>query len=189
LAHLRYALSRDTPYRAWRSFQGIEHVVGIDEGWRSLFGGHHEERGSKKQWDALNIRGRWEIERERWIPEFQVPVPPWTNHLHEHSFGANLLRKERSARRDLITAWAHAATFGVPGNTVSEAVDLLYPGIAGHRGFAEELRLSRALLSTTLVNERGPRPLEMTALQEWHRGPEVTRYRIPVLTLSDQRPE
>jgi hypothetical protein len=57
---LRYEVARGTPWAPWRSFQGVEHVQGLDEGLRALWGGHHQGRGEKLTWQREDTLRRWQ---------------------------------------------------------------------------------------------------------------------------------
>src|SRR5665213_1364730 len=84
---LRHELAERTPWTAWRSFNGIEHVAGLDEGYRALWGGHHAERGEKLHWERRDARETWSADQERFTPEAVLDAP--TRHratLDEHGF-------------------------------------------------------------------------------------------------------
>jgi hypothetical protein len=169
-ASLRHELGERTPWRAWRSFEGVERVVGLDEGYRALWGGHHAERGEKLHWRRRDAIARWSDDRER-FESLGVVGPPSRHRttLDEHGFAGALEGRTDVARRHVITAWANAARFGQSPLAVARAVDSLYPGLAGARGVREPSISVREARMTARVRERGARPLETPDLERWRQ--------------------
>jgi hypothetical protein len=169
-ASLRHELSERTPWSAWRSFEGVEHVVGLDEGYRALWGGHHAERGEKLHWRRRDAIDRWNDDRAR-FESLGVIDPPnrhrWT--LDEHGFAGALEGRNDVARRHVITAWSNAARFGQSSAAVTHAVDSLYPELSGARGVREPLISVREARMTAQVRVRGARPLEQPDLDRWRQ--------------------
>ena len=75
LAALRHEVNARTSWRAWRSFQGHDHVVGVDEGYRVLWGGHHEGRGEKLRWSREEARANWRNDLARYRLEAAPEAP------------------------------------------------------------------------------------------------------------------
>jgi len=179
LTSLRYEISERTPWSAWRSFEGVEHVVGLDEGYRALWGGHHAERGEKLHWRRRDAIEKWSADRDRF--ESLGVIDPPTRHrstLDEHGFAGALEGRSDVARRHVITAWSNAARFGQRADAVTRAVDSLYPELAGARGVREPAISVREARMTAQVRERGARPLEPPSLERWrHRSRDESRDR------------
>jgi hypothetical protein len=168
-ASLRHELAERTPWSAWRSFEGVEHVVGLDEGYRALWGGHHADRGEKLHWGRRDAENRWSDDRERFESLGVVEPPLRRSTLDEHTFAGALEGRHDVARRHVITAWANAARFGQSGAAVTRAVDSLYPALAGARGVREPSISVREARMTAQVRERGARPLETPDLDRWRQ--------------------
>ena len=167
---LRHELSERTPWSAWRSFEGIEHVVGLDEGYRALWGGHHAERGEKLHWRRRDAVEQWSRDRGRF--ESLGAIEPPSRHrstLDEHGFAAALEGRGDVARRHLITAWSDAARFGQSARAVTRAVDSLYPELTGARGVREPAIGVREARMTARVRAHGARPLETPGLERWRQ--------------------
>ncbi len=103
----------DTPWTAWRSFEGVERVVGLDEGYRALWGGHHADRGEKLQWRRRDAIDQWRDDRGR-FDALGIVEPPGRHRstLDEHGFAGALEGRNDVARRHVIAAWSNAARFG-----------------------------------------------------------------------------
>ncbi|MGD0853243.1 MAG: relaxase domain-containing protein [Acidimicrobiales bacterium] len=167
---LRHELAQRTPWSAWRSFGGVEHVVGLDEGYRALWGGHHADRGEKLHWRRGDAVERWKLDRNRF--ESLGVIDPPSRHrstLDEHGFAGALEGRSDVARRHVITAWSNAARFGQSPAAVTRAVDSLYPELAGARGVREPSISLRDARMTARVRDRGARPLEMSDLERWRQ--------------------
>jgi hypothetical protein len=167
---LRYELAKRTKWSAWRSFDSVEHVRGLDEGYRSLWGGHHHDRGEKLHWARDQTVDQWSRDLERWEPELKVVAPPRApGFIDEHAFGAALEGRTEVARRHVVEAWANAATFGTSGSDLQVAVDDLYPKMVGARGVHElTIGVGEARM-TSQVRDRGPRPLDIVGLRLWRQ--------------------
>jgi hypothetical protein len=168
-ASLRHELAQRTPWSAWRSFEGIEHVVGLDEGYRVLWGGHHSQRGEKLLWDRDETVSAWRHDRERFVPQGELEAPSRRPTLDEHRFAGALEGRPGVARRHVVEAWANAARFGQDAGALTIAIDTLYPGLGGSRGVREPLTSVREARMTSLVRERGERPLQEQALNQWRQ--------------------
>lgn len=169
-ASLRHELGERTPWSAWRSFEGVEHVVGLDEGYRALWGGHHADRGEKLHWGRGDAIDQWSGDRARF--ETLGVIDPPSRHrssLDEHAFAGALEGRHDVARRHVITAWSNAARFGQSSTAVTRAVDSLYPELAGARGVREPSISVREARMTAQVRERGARPLEAPDLERWRQ--------------------
>jgi hypothetical protein len=176
---LRHELGERTPWTAWRSFGGVEHVVGLDEGYRALWGGHHADRGEKLHWQRRDAVERWSSDRAR-FDSLGVIDPPKRHRstLDEHGFAGALEGRSEVARRHVIAAWSNAARFGQSSSAVTRAVDALYPALAGARGVREPSISVREARMTAQVRERGARPLETPDLERWRqRSREESRSR------------
>ncbi len=166
---LRAGVSRSTPYQPWRSFEGVEHVAGLDEGYRALWGSRHADRGEKRHWTREEIRGHWDADLARFEEHGGRTPPRLTQHLDEHAFRAALEGRPTISRRHVVEAWANAATFGRSANDVTASIDNLYPSLRATRGVRETplgLREARMIGAT---NERGPRPLDPLELASWRQ--------------------
>jgi hypothetical protein len=178
-ASLRFELAQRTPWSAWRSFEGIEHVVGLDEGHRALWGGHHAERGEKLAWSREETIASWAHDFERYEP-LDVVAPPMRGHdvLDEHRFAGALEGRYDVARRHVLAAWANAATFGQDPRTLVHSVDELYPALLGRGGVHEPtIGVAQARMMGPL-RALGPRPLERGDFDAWRqRSREMVRSR------------
>ena len=174
---LRAGVAASTPYIAWRSFEGVEHVVGLDEGYRVLWGGHFTERGVKRHWTREEVLSQWRSDLARFESHGARPAPARDPiSLDEHVFSAALEGRRDVARRHVVEAWANAATFGRPARDVAASVDTFYPGLAGTRGVREvtfSVREARMIAATRV---RGPRPLDVGEIDSWRqRSREISR--------------
>jgi hypothetical protein len=164
---LRHEVGARTPWRAWRSFRGVEMVEGLDEGYRALWGGHHAERGEKLHWTRRDALDQWRHDLDRFESVGAVRAPLERATLDEHAFAGALEGVFAPSRRHLVAAWANAAVFGQPARDLSAALDHLYPRLGDARGVREPgLGLGEARM-TALVRERGPRPLARDELSRW----------------------
>ncbi|MDE3065151.1 MAG: hypothetical protein KGJ36_05730, partial [Acidobacteriota bacterium] len=156
-----------TPWRAWRSFRGVEMVAGLDEGYRALWAGHHDERGDKLHWSRAETLDAWRRDLRGVVPVGEVRAPPARDTIDEHAFGAALEGVSAPARRHLVAAWADAAVYGQAARDAQQSLDDLYPELRGARGVREpSLTLSDARM-TGRVRERGARPLGRAELGLW----------------------
>jgi hypothetical protein len=177
---LRAGVAIATPYTPWRSFEGIEHVAGLDEGYRALWGGHFADRGVKRHWVRDEVLASWRSDLSRFEAQGPVRLPVRSpNHLDEHAFGAAFEGRPGVARRHLVEAWANAATFGRPARDVTDGVDLLYPTMrAQHRGVREVTVSVREARMIAETRSRGPRPLDPREIETWfHRSRDISRER------------
>jgi hypothetical protein len=165
---LRHELRSRTPWSAWRSFEGVERVVGVDEGYRALWPGRHRERGEKLSWSREQTLSTWGRDRERFESLGVVAPPPRGHHLEEHRFAGALEGRSDVARRHLVTAWANGAPYGQDPRELSRSIDDLYPELSG-RGIRERVIPVREARMIAEVRERGPRPLERGSLEEWRQ--------------------
>lgn len=167
---LRYELAQRTPWAAWRSFEGIEHVVGLDEGHRALWGGHHADRGQKLAWSRDQTVAAWsrDLERYQALEVLRAPTRE-PNVLNEHRFAGLLEGREDVARRHVLSAWANATTYGQDPRELTHAVDALYPTLLGRGGVHEPtIGVGEARMIGSL-RELGPRPLERVEFEAWRQ--------------------
>ena len=167
-ASLRADVARSTPYVPWRSFEGVEHVKNLDEGYRALWGGHYDERQAKRQWSREEVRGKWANDLTRYESHGVVAVPERSaRYLDEHAFGSALEGRHSVARRHVIEAWANASVFGSSAHDVKQSVNRLYPSFSSSRGVREvtiSVPEARMIADT---RARGPRPLDVRELDVW----------------------
>jgi len=165
---LRHELAERTTWTAWRSFHGVDHVVGQDEGYRALWGGHHEARGEKLSWRRSETLEHWRDDLARFAPEGALVEPSRPrSHLDEHVFAAALEGRPDAARRHVVQAWANAATYGQDPRELNSSIDRLFPTLAASRGVREStIGLTQARMIAA-VRERGPRPLDVAELSTW----------------------
>lgn len=178
-ASFRYELAQRTPWSAWRSFEGIEHVVGIDEGHRALWGGHHGDRGEKLRWSREQTMASWARDLEQYEPLGLVRAPSSARDvLDEHRFAGALEGRYDVARRHVLAVWANATTFGQDSRTLVQSVDELYPALLGRGGVHEPtIGVAQARMMGPL-RELGPRPLERENFEVWRqRSRELVRSR------------
>ncbi len=167
---LRAGVADSTPYALWRSFEGVEHVGGLDEGYRALWGGHFDERGVKHHWSREEALVRWRGDLSRYESQGVVPVPTRAKgHLDEHAFAAAFEGRPGVARRHLVQAWANAATWGSTARDVTESVDRLYPTLGSPRGVRETMLSVREARMIAETRERGPRPLRPREIDGWRQ--------------------
>ena len=177
-ASLRHELSERTPWSVWRSFEGVEHVVDLDEGYRALWGGHHPQRGEKLHWGRDDSLRHWSRDLERFEPLGVVDAPLRRATLDEHAFAGALEGRTDVARRHVVEAWANAATFGQDPAQLTRSLGALYPALEGSRGVRETTIPVRDARMTLDVREHGPRPLDLRALDLWRqRSRELPRSR------------
>ena len=148
LAALRHEVNARTSWRAWRSFQGLDHVVGLDEGYRVLWGGHHEGRGEKVRWSREDARSIWRHDLARYQREASVDAP--RRSFDAHGFAASFEGALSVTRRQLVAAWAHASTFGERATRIDTGLDRLVPALRDERGVREA--------SITVAQARGLEP-------------------------------
>ena len=168
-ASLRHELAEQTPWSAWRSFQGVEHVVGLDEGYRVLWGGHHQLRGEKLQWDRGQAVARWRNDLQRFASHGELEAPARRDTLDEHRFAGALEGRPDVARRHVVEAWSNSARFGQNAASLARSIDSLYPELMGSRGVRETVISVRQARMTSLVRERGDRPLMNNELDRWRQ--------------------
>lgn len=169
-ASLRHELARRTPWSAWRSFEGVERVVGLDDGYRALWSGHHQDRGEKFAWSRDETIASWAHDRERFEPLGQLNAPPRDRAvLDEHRFSGALEGRSDVARRHVIAAWADAARFGQDPSELARALDALYPKLQGSGGVHEPTIGVAEARMIGVVRELGPRPLERGEFDTWRQ--------------------
>ncbi len=175
-AHLRAEITERTGRRAWRSFRGIEHVEGVDEGVRMLWPGRASDRPAKIHWREEQIREQWASDWAHYDAGPEAPVPRGERHLiDEHRFGAALAWRDSISRRDVVRAFADAAVFGARAPSVSAAIDSLFPELNGATR-AQTISAARARMDRD-VSERGPRPIDPHELAQWNERPSSVRPR------------
>lgn len=178
-ASLRHELNQRTPWSAWRSFEGVEHVLGLDEGYRALWSGHHRDRGEKLTWSRDETTSSWNRDRERFEPMGELAVPPRDRSvLDEHRFSGALEGRRDVARRHVLAAWADAAPFGQKSSDLTRALDALYPRLRAGGGVHEATIGVREARMMNTVRELGPRPLDRSEFDQWRqRSRERSRSR------------
>jgi hypothetical protein len=177
-ASLRHELAARTPWRAWRSFNGVELVEGLDEGYRALWGGHHDGRGQKVHWRRDEAVTEWRGDLTRLTKEGVIGAPRSRRTLDEHSFASALEGRFDVTRRHLVAAWANAAVSGQAPRDVDQSIDRLYPELAGSRGVRERTIGVADARMTSRVRGLGPRPLRLDELADWdYRSRDRSRSR------------
>lgn len=165
---LRHELAVRTPWSAWRSFEGVERVVGLDEGYRALWSGHHRERGEKLSWSREYAVESWSKDLARFESLGVVPAPDREHRvLDEHRFAGALEGRGDVARRHLVVAWADAAPFGQEPHDLTRQLDESYPGLGTRGGVYEPTLPVREARMITLIRQHGPRPLEQGQFDQW----------------------
>jgi hypothetical protein len=165
---LRHELDSRTPWTAWRSFEGVERVAGLDEGYRALWPGHHGDRGEKLSWTRDEAKGSWSRDLSRFEALGVVAVTRRERGvLDEHRFAGALEGRDDVARRHLIAAWADAAPFGQDPRDLTRQLDEIYPGLRSRAGVYEPMMPVREARMMATVREHGPRPLEPHRFDEW----------------------
>jgi hypothetical protein len=177
-ASLRHELAERTPWSAWRSFEGVERVAGLDEGYRALWAGHHRDRGEKLSWSREETLTAWARDQSRFEPLGVVRAPERSNVLDEHRFAGALEGRYDVARRHVVEAWANAASFGQRPKELIRAVDDLYPGLSDRGGVYETTMPVRDARMIPAVRTLGPRPLDRDQFDRWReRSVEKERSR------------
>ena len=167
-ASLRFEIAERTTWQPWRSYQGIEHVCGLDEGFRELWGGRHQDRGEKLQPTRNEIVTKWSNDLERLQRLGNVIAPPRRTVLNEHAFQSAFEGMHGVTRRDVVAAWANAAESGQSYNSLRRAVEHFY-GAGDERGIREEVQSVAEVRMIAEVSRRGARPLEMEQMERWHQ--------------------
>ncbi|HET8991333.1 MAG TPA: relaxase domain-containing protein [Acidimicrobiales bacterium] len=178
-ATLRHEVARRAGYEVWRSFGGVEHVSGLDEGYRALWPGRHAARGEKTLWERRDVWELWQDQRRRVVLVGAIPPPArHRSTLDEHRFAGAFEGRLDVARRHVVAAWADAAVFGQGARDTLAAVDSLYPELRSGRGVHEvTVGVPRARMLERVL-ERGARPLDSAALEAWaQRSRSLERFR------------
>ena len=180
-ASLRHELAQRTPWTAWRSFEGVERVVGLDEGYRALWGGHHADRGEKLHWR----RARRRRPVAHGPVAVRIPggdrsaVSVIARHSTSTDSRARFEGRPDVARRHVVTAWSNAARFGqsaVRGDTRGRRA---LPDVERARGACAKPSISvREARMTARVRERGARPLETPDLERVASATRATSARV-----------
>ena len=165
---LRHQIAATTSWRPWRSFSGVEHVTGLDEGYRKIWPGHRDERGEKFSWTRDAITEQWSRDLTNFEPSGVIDEPTRDRALlDEHAFGAAFEGRWDVGRRHVIAAWADAAVFGTSLRDLDRSVDLLYPELLEGQGVRELLVSTSRARMVGAVRTRGPRPLADHQLSQW----------------------
>ena len=179
---LRFELAQRSPWSAWRSFRGIEHVGGLDEGYQVLWGGHHDDRGTKLQWTRRDAVASWYSDRSRFVSAGALETPRHDGRsLDEHVFAGAFEGRREVARRHVVAAWANAATFGHDPVALTRAVDLLYPTLGGSWGVREPMIGVPEARMIGNVRQHGPRPIGGADFDRW-----IQRVREPSRSRSER---
>ena len=133
---LRHELGSRTPWVAWRSFKGLEHVAGLDEGYRALWGGHHDSRGTKRAWERRDTVATWQRDRER-FQAAGVVEPRYREGFDWHAYAGAFEGQLNVTRRQVVAAWANAAVLGQSPRATTRAIDRHYPELTRSRGVRE----------------------------------------------------
>jgi hypothetical protein len=165
---LRHEVGQRSSWEVWRSFEGVERVAGLDEGYRALWSGRHRERGEKLAWSREHTLASWSRDRERFEELGVIAAPPRGRTLDEHRFAGALEGRPEVARRHVITAWANAVSYGQDPQELSRSIDELFPQLDG-RGVRERAIAVRDARMISSVREIGPRPLDRASLEEWRQ--------------------
>ena len=165
-ASLRHELGERTPWRAWRSFGGVEHVAGLDEGYRVLWGGHHDQRGEKVLWERDEVVAHWRDTERRYESQGFVPLPPRKD-FDEHAFAGAFEGRIAVARRHVVTAWSNAAVYGQEPAAMNKAIDELLPSLRESRGVRELTVGVTEARMVAMIRDHGPRPTRAEDLARW----------------------
>ena len=165
-ASLRYELGERTPWRAWRSFGGVEHVAGLDEGYRVLWGGHHDQKGEKVLWERDDVVSHWRESERRYESQGVVALPTRPD-FDEHAFAGAFEGRIAVARRHVVTAWSNAAVYGQAPAPMNQAIDELLPSLRGSRGVREATVGVTEARMTAMIRDHGPRPTRAEDLARW----------------------
>ena len=174
LAALRHGVNARTTWRAWRSFRGHDHVVGVDEGYRVLWGGHHEGRGEKLHWSREEARTTWRDDLARYRTEAALEAP--RHEFDTHAFAATFEGALTVTRRQVVAAWAHASTFGERAARIDAGIDRFVPALRNERGVREasitvaQARGIEASVSRLLASDRDRDPARQRARERDSRG-------------------
>lgn len=169
-ASLRVDIRERTGRNVWRSFQGVEHVEGIDSGHRTLWPGHHRERGQKLHWSRDDATSTWNRDLAHYEAEFEPRRPERNPHqIDEHVFAGHFEGQLRVTRRDIVAAYANAATYGARSSDVNRIVDELYPDLRASRGIREEGIGVPQARQVNEVRQHGPRPTIGNELDQWRQ--------------------
>jgi len=143
---LRHELEVRTPWSAWRSFEGVERVVGLDEGYRALWSGHHRDRGEKLAWTREETVRSWSHDLSRYEPLGVVPVARRERGvLDEHRFAGAL--EGETTWRVAMSSWLGLTRLPldkIPGPHAPARRDLSRPSITRRRLRADDARARRA---------------------------------------------
>jgi len=160
-SELRLRISQFGVRRAWRTLGGIEIVQGVDEGHRALWPGDRDLAARKTSWTRAEILNKWKNDLGRFEPIHLREPPLQTAEMNEQIFGAHFEGLLSVARRDLIAATANGSVFGLSRRSVENFVDMHYPELASDRGLAAQRIGVTKARQGALVNQIGPRPLEV----------------------------
>jgi hypothetical protein len=156
---LRHEIGRMDGRASWRSARGVDHVGGVDEGYRAIWPGR-AERGEKRLWSRDEATASWRRDLDRYDEGPRAPAPRARGStLDEHAFAGAFEGESTIARRDLVRAWADAATRGAPIGSVDAAIDRHYPELSTSRGLDGRTISRNAARQLDVVRQRGPRAL------------------------------
>ena len=127
----------------WRGFVGDEHVVGLDEGWRAMWPGHHDRGEAKKIWTREAIVERWEQTRDRFEHPVGELAPP-RGHFDVHH--AESLWRELPRRRAIDGLGIVAAAYRWGTGISLRDHDLRQLDISNYAKFREVLEPHRDLI-------------------------------------------
>ena len=131
-AALREEVNLATTWRVW-SRRGHEHVSDLDEGYRTLWPGHDDERRPKRHWARSEALGHWRDDLRRMTPIAMVS-PPTERDFDPHAYAAAFEGALTIHRSDLVRAWADASPYGARPDKIDEAIDRVHPTLRYERG-------------------------------------------------------
>ena len=167
-ASLRAGLPRAAGRSAWVGRSGATLVEGVDHALVAATSTPRRRDGSvergvpKRHPTREEVATGWAAQVASCASIGDLPSPPAAQAtIDEHRF-ARELGDGLVADRDVVRAWARAATFGAPPAEVLGAVGLVAPALqAGAR------RAAVAVRDDVGVRVLGPRPLDPAALGHW----------------------
>lgn len=167
-SELRYRVGVGTTYMPVRTFSGNELVVGVDDGYRALWSGRESGNLPKRIWTREEIRGRWAQDLSRFRPFAEsAPLVQNKGEFDEHAFAAQLSSETSIFRRNVVSAWANATSFGSLANVSALSIDRLLNQSEREVGVRESEIIRSRVLQLDRVRAYGPRPLEVNGLADW----------------------
>lgn len=153
-ATLRDGLTTTIGRVSWRTFGGSEHVLGVDEAFRSRWPGGGDERPPKRTWSPGELQERWRREAAEVAPLLTLEPPP-ARPWRSHDVGAALAHRHEVRRFDAVAALANGAPMGVRRSTLDEILDRAVPEWRDARGFAGPVLAPARVMHLARELERG----------------------------------